>query len=782
MSLAADHKKSIAFLKWFAPQGPWNIVAISPAADRHISADTFYPGKEKQLTAFLSLKDSDNIYFTVNPIRRDLKKKPDRRDIKCLSWLHVDVDPRPREPMDTEQKRIAQLFKSYKPRPSCVVFSGGGYQAFWRLEEPFPIDGQEEAYEEAKLYNKQLEILFDADHCHNVDRIMRLPGTINWPTERKKEKGRKPALARVVAKFSDSYPLARFQKATQLQQNTRAPSRAIQVSGNIQRLESLEDLPIGGLCKSVIGVGDHPDDPTHYSSRSEAVWWVTCEMVRADMDDDTIFAIITDPDWGIAGHVLAQPRPEEYAIRQIERARELAEDSGGDLLEMNDKYAVVQVGGRARILQEPKNDDRPITLMTERDLSLLLANRRVVWNDGKRDQSMPLMKWWLQHPKRRTFYDLVFVPGKKARDGAYNLWRGFAYEAIPGDAEPFLSHLRDNICCGNQECYDYLIRWMAHAVQFPYEPGHVAVVMKSKQQGTGKGFLANTFGKLFGRHFKSVTNVKHIFGQFNSLLEDCVVLFADEAFWAGSHTQKSALKVLITEPRTVIERKGLDAEPRHNYVHLLMASNEKWVVPVEANDRRFFVLDVGEDRMQDTEYFARIADYMETRQGYEALLHFLLTMDLSDFDVRKFPDTEARREQRKHSIAGFDEWWFSKLTDGHLLEDGWPSDVWCIELHADYLRHARSWESKPEGGPTKLGVFMRMALGRSDYKKQAPAVEGGYVIPGDMGETHDLTRPYFYETMTLEKCRQVWEDLHGPMEWPTVETATPEDSKEEEPF
>lgn len=690
MSLAADHDHAIAFLQWFAPEGPWNIVAIAPGADRHISGATFYPGDEEKLTGFLTLHNEDNIYFTVNPIRRAIQKKPDRRDIKELAWLHVDVDPRPREPVDVEQKRIEALVGSYQPRPSCVIFSGGGYQAFWRLEEPFPIDGQEDAYEEAKLWNKQLEILFDADHCHNVDRIMRLPGTINWPTARKKEKGRQPALARVEWMEDRTYPLARFQKATQLQQNTRAPSKAVQVSGNVQRLESLDDLNLSGMCRSVIGVGEHPDDPTHFPSRSEAVWFVICEMVRSGLDDDTIYAIVTDPDWGISSHVLSQPRPEEYAVRQIERARELAEDNGDVLLEMNDKYAVVQVGGRARILQEPKNDDKPVTLMTERDLSLLLANRRVVWNDGKRDHSMPLMKWWLQHPKRRTFFDLVFVPARKVADTAYNLWRGFAYEAIPGDCELFLDHIRENICRGNEECYEYLIKWMAHAVQFPYEPGHVAIVLRSKQQGTGKGFLANTFGQLFGRHFKSVTNTKHIFGQFNGILEDCVVLFADEAFWAGSNTQKNALKVMITEPRTIIERKGLDAEPRQNYVHLIMASNENWVVPVEARDRRFFVLDVGEERMQDTAYFARIADWMDTQKGYEALLHYLMTMDLSDFDVRKFPDTEARREQRKHSIGGFDEWWFGKLVEGRLLGDTWPQHSWCIELHADYLRHARA--------------------------------------------------------------------------------------------
>ena len=71
-----------------------------------------------------------------------------------------------------------------------VVFSGGGYQAFWKLETPISINGDLGRAEDAKRYNQQLELLFGGDNCHNVDRIMRLPGTVNVPDERKRTKGR----------------------------------------------------------------------------------------------------------------------------------------------------------------------------------------------------------------------------------------------------------------------------------------------------------------------------------------------------------------------------------------------------------------------------------------------------------------------------------------------------------------------------------------------------------------------------------------------------------------
>ena len=43
--------------------------------------------------------------------------------------------------------------------------------------EPIPIDGVLAAAEDAARYNKQLELIYGADNCHNIDRILRLPGT-----------------------------------------------------------------------------------------------------------------------------------------------------------------------------------------------------------------------------------------------------------------------------------------------------------------------------------------------------------------------------------------------------------------------------------------------------------------------------------------------------------------------------------------------------------------------------------------------------------------------------
>jgi len=84
-----------------------------------------------------------------------------------------------------------------------------------------------------------------------------------------------------------------------------------------------------------------------------------------------------------------------------------------------------------------------------------------------------------------------------------------------------------------------------------------------------------------------------------------------------------------------------------------MASNSQWVVPAGADARRYFVLDVSDSQIQNSDYFAAITDQMNNG-GREALLHHLLNMDLSGFNVRQVPNTLALADQKTRSRRGVD--------------------------------------------------------------------------------------------------------------------------------
>ncbi len=712
-----------------------------------------------------------NIYFHVNPTTRPLEKKADREDIAALGWLHVDIDPRPREDIQEERARALGLLTDNLPEgvppPTVVVFSGGGYQGFWKLSEPFPIDGDLERAEEAKLWNMQLELLFGADNCHNVDRIMRLPGTINVPDKKKIEKGRTRMLAELIS-FSDiSYPLSDFAKAQAVQTGEEGfdPQAEVNISsGNIERLATIDELAQYGvaerdqaLCvQGNLRATEGPKDGD--DSRSAWLMDACCNLHRANVPDEKIYSIITDPDFRISESVLDKgTMMEKYAKRQIARAKELVRDPR--LAKLNERFAVIaNIGGRCRVVEEIRDthlERSSLTMQSFTDFKNRQMHIPVPVGKTKKGGIVykPQGAWWLEHEKRRQYDRIVFDPSRDSVPGAYNLWKGFAFEAKPGDPTPFLNHLRDNLCCGVEEYYDYLIGWMARTVQQPASPGQVAIVLRGPK-GAGKSFFAKHFGWLFGRHYIQVSNSGHLVGHFNAHMRDCLVVFADEAFFAGDRKHESVLKALVTEDLLIIEAKGVDADISPNFVHLIMASNDEWVVPAGPHERRYFILDVGIGHQQDTAYFSAIDQHMRSG-GYSALLHYLLNYDLSNYEVRNVPQTDALRIQKEHTLRPEEDWWLERLLNGDLLSDGegWPDCTPRMPLYNLYITAMKDLGVQSRRlSPRKLGEFLR---------KVCPDL-------GIFQREHLGARPQFWSLPTLKCCRERWVRVYGPTTWSTI--------------
>jgi hypothetical protein len=262
-----------------------------------------------------------------------------------------------------------------------------------------------------------------------------------------------------------------------------------------------------------------------------------------------------------------------------------------------------------------------------------------------------------------------------------NLWRGFGVAPKPGDWSLMRAHIFKVVCSGNQKNFDYLIGLLGYRVQHLNEPTGIAVAMLGAQ-GSGKGVVARTFGKCFGRHFAHITHGDQLTGRFNASLGTACVVFLDEALWAGDKKGEGALKALITEPSFQLEKKFCDPIMVENKLFIMVASNNDWAVPAGIGDRRWFVLNVsnayaGTGHSTYWQALYREIDY----GGAAAMLHDLLAMDLSGFNVRAVPHTAAKADQQVHTLRGTVLWLYHVLQEGAV---GWPKwDVSGLTVSTD---------------------------------------------------------------------------------------------------
>ncbi|MBT3990063.1 MAG: hypothetical protein HOG95_01390 [Rhodospirillaceae bacterium] len=323
-----------------------------------------------------------------------------------------------------------------------------------------------------------------------------------------------------------------------------------------------------------------------------------------------------------------------------------------------DQHFVLTQGDKVRVCKF--RHDRKLVRLSERDFVLQEKNNFIRFGD----RQLCIAVWWLSWRGRKTFVNGTgLYPDGIVPAGTLNLWRGWCLEPVEGEWRTIRTHLLEVVCSGDKEYYDYLIHWLARTVQHPERQGEVCVVMKGRQ-GCGKSVLSKLMRRVFGDHARQVSQREHLIGKFNSHLEDCCFLFADEAIFSGDPTIKGPLKSLITESRVTIEPKGVNAFEVPNRLSIMMATNEEWAVPVETGDRRYFVLDVSSNRIGDNEYFTSLHRAIESDEAGH-FLHHLLNMDLSDFDLRGFPKTEAHSDIMVRGLKGVQAFLFDLLYGGH---------------------------------------------------------------------------------------------------------------------
>jgi putative DNA primase/helicase len=304
----APHQ-AIEFLRQLRPNGPWLLVAIEPDGGR-IRAVTAQNAEE--VTAFVQqYNDRWNLYYSLNPTRA-INRKPKKKDIAAIEYVFSDLDPEEDETSEQAKTRYQTALQTFQPAPAALIDSGNGLQVLWRLRTPILISvnaspSEKDKIKDAEARSKTLMTrLGSAAGTQNIDRLLRLPGTINLPDEVKRRRGRVRCEAKLLSINGSACALEDLPK------DDASPRASTRTRGTTTELpqELRHMLYLAG------------DTPAGYPSRSELFWAFINRAVRRGIDENKIVELCLDATYtgySIYQHVQDNDG-EPYVKRQIERA------------------------------------------------------------------------------------------------------------------------------------------------------------------------------------------------------------------------------------------------------------------------------------------------------------------------------------------------------------------------------------------------------------------------------------------------------------------------------
>jgi hypothetical protein len=437
---------------------------------------------------------------------------------------------------------------------------------------------------------------------------------------------------------------------------------------------------------------------------------------------------------------------------------------------MNRFYAAVMYKEQMRVLHELA--DGSIEFLRRADFKAKHENHIVTIEDDEgKMKKTNAGKVWLESRGRRFFNSVVFTPNLPPDDEVLNLWTGFGIDPRPGPVQLFLDFVKDVICSGNEEHYQYLVAWLAQMFQDPTNKPGVAVVLRG-EEGVGKSFFVEKICALMGKHFFKSSNPSHIYGAFNSQLMNKIILHQEEQM-SGTKREEGKLRDLVTGHVMSINPKGLPAMVVPNYLHVFITGNPTWLVSTSSRARRYFALHVSEAHRRDTKYFGEL--HKAYNEGMNsALLHYLLNYDYSQVDLIDFPITEETIHQKVQSMTGVDEWWLNilqtgEMPSGKIYPDGTFEVIKRI-MYDDYCK-SKSWR--------RTNVKMNERSFGIKFKQLMPTIVDGIVqkhangvvitVVQEAGKSPtDRGRENKYVLPSLKVCQELMEfnmEATGKMTW-----------------
>ena len=309
---------------------------------------------------------------------------------------------------------------------------------------------------------------------------------------------------------------------------------------------------------------------------------------------------------------------------------------------------------------------------------------------------------WLNHTSRRDVFAIKFDPTEKEDKNYFNIYKGFNYKLTNNidynKIEPFLFHIKDVWANNNEKHYNYILNWFSHIFQKPNKKTLTAIVATGIE-GNGKSIIINKISELMGDLAYSTANIESIIGSFNPLSEGRLLINLNECTWAGKKSQEGILKELITDDKRIINNKNIKPYTIENYSNIIITSNEENPVPIGNTNRRYFFLEMKEEKLTKDKF--KKIDNIDN----QILFNYFMNRDITDFNPQDFEHTEKETSQKEFNQPTYISYWLEVLQDGEISTREKKYDFESLKdlnykIEKDFLY--KSYEEKNYGYSQKI--------------------------------------------------------------------------------
>lgn len=288
-------------------------------------------------------------------------------------------------------------------------------------------------------------------------------------------------------------------------------------------------------------------------------------------------------------------------------------------------------------------------------------------------------------------------------------------DELPEIIHRFLMHL----VAGDQRSYDYMLNWAANAVQFR----NFCILTTIGTFGIGKGKFGEIMKAVVGESNYGETGQRILAERFNGQIKNRRLIYCDEVS-VKSDMENERLKVLVNNV-VEVEAKGKDAEQVQNFASIYFSSNSLDAIRIEANDRRFSIINLTDVPLRNVFTVEEINE-MTSIAVIDKFARYLYYRPVNKQEMLDVHISKRTQEVREASMAGWHDWLvdeFAVDNAGKTFKIDEIAEA-VVEKYGAKFRPSRAAFQRIERQfPNKLKVYKPVHEGRQVWVVKFPEIE-----------------------------------------------------------